>query len=161
MTWTEVLERLDAAGRDALVVPTHAADLPAAGSTPSGSCSPRRPPMTADLAEATVGGTEEPRHRACRLFAEELRGALAELPFESGRPVPEVTVSSLGVRDAFTSPAPTAHRAPRSPCTCTAGCAGRSRPVAGRACCGTCLRRRWQGVRSVGCGGPRTARRHP
>lgn len=30
-TWTEVLERLAAAGRDALVVPTHAADLPAAG----------------------------------------------------------------------------------------------------------------------------------
>ncbi|MGY3206139.1 TOMM precursor leader peptide-binding protein [Streptomyces sp. TE5632] len=31
VTWTEVLERLGAAGRDALVVPTHAADLPAAG----------------------------------------------------------------------------------------------------------------------------------
>ncbi|MFE9168763.1 TOMM precursor leader peptide-binding protein [Streptomyces kebangsaanensis] len=31
VTWTEVLERLAAAGRDALVVPTHAADLPAAG----------------------------------------------------------------------------------------------------------------------------------
>ncbi|MFC7638818.1 hypothetical protein ACFQWA_23500 [Streptomyces thermogriseus] len=29
--WTDVLERLAAAGRDALVVPTHAADLPAAG----------------------------------------------------------------------------------------------------------------------------------
>ncbi|MGW2765473.1 TOMM precursor leader peptide-binding protein [Streptomyces sp. NPDC001275] len=31
VTWTDVLERLAAAGRDALVVPTHAADLPAAG----------------------------------------------------------------------------------------------------------------------------------
>jgi hypothetical protein len=31
VTWAEVLERLAAAGRDALVVPTHAADLPAAG----------------------------------------------------------------------------------------------------------------------------------
>ncbi|WP_411574616.1 TOMM precursor leader peptide-binding protein [Streptomyces fradiae] len=31
VTWTEVLERLAAAGRDALVVPTHGADLPAAG----------------------------------------------------------------------------------------------------------------------------------
>ncbi|PZG91134.1 hypothetical protein C1I97_30160 [Streptomyces sp. NTH33] len=31
VTWPEVLERLAAAGRDALVVPTHAADLPAAG----------------------------------------------------------------------------------------------------------------------------------
>ncbi|MFG2330887.1 TOMM precursor leader peptide-binding protein [Streptomyces sp. NPDC048604] len=30
-TWTDVLERLSAAGRDAFVVPTHAADLPAAG----------------------------------------------------------------------------------------------------------------------------------
>ncbi|WP_030757904.1 TOMM precursor leader peptide-binding protein [Streptomyces griseus] len=29
--WTEVLERLAAAGRDAFVVPTHAADLPSAG----------------------------------------------------------------------------------------------------------------------------------
>ncbi|MER7913805.1 TOMM precursor leader peptide-binding protein [Streptomyces sp. NPDC096068] len=31
VTWADVLERLAAAGRDALVVPTHAADLPAAG----------------------------------------------------------------------------------------------------------------------------------
>ncbi|MEV5011898.1 TOMM precursor leader peptide-binding protein [Streptomyces sp. NPDC055692] len=31
VTWTDVLERLGAAGRDALVVPTHTADLPAAG----------------------------------------------------------------------------------------------------------------------------------
>ncbi|MGW7356580.1 TOMM precursor leader peptide-binding protein [Streptomyces sp. NPDC054802] len=31
VTWTDVLERLASAGRDALVVPTHAADLPAAG----------------------------------------------------------------------------------------------------------------------------------
>ncbi|MFE5732556.1 TOMM precursor leader peptide-binding protein [Streptomyces sp. NPDC056528] len=31
VTWVDVLERLAAAGRDALVVPTHAADLPAAG----------------------------------------------------------------------------------------------------------------------------------
>ncbi|MFC8495513.1 TOMM precursor leader peptide-binding protein [Streptomyces sp. NPDC057235] len=31
VTWTDVLERLAAAERDALVVPTHAADLPAAG----------------------------------------------------------------------------------------------------------------------------------
>ncbi|MFD5495350.1 TOMM precursor leader peptide-binding protein, partial [Streptomyces sp. NPDC127091] len=107
--------------------------------------------MTADLAEATVGGTEEPRHRACRLFAEELRGALAELPFEPGRPVPEVTVSSLGVRDAFTSPAPDG--APRT--ALPVHLYGRHVlvgpwPVEGRAGCGACLRRRWQGVRSVG-----------
>ncbi|WP_406333386.1 TOMM precursor leader peptide-binding protein [Streptomyces zaomyceticus] len=31
LEWTRVLERLAAAGRDALVVPTHAADLPSAG----------------------------------------------------------------------------------------------------------------------------------
>ncbi|KOX19413.1 MULTISPECIES: TOMM precursor leader peptide-binding protein [unclassified Streptomyces] len=31
VTWADVLERLAATGRDALVVPTHAADLPAAG----------------------------------------------------------------------------------------------------------------------------------
>ncbi|MFD7962328.1 TOMM precursor leader peptide-binding protein [Streptomyces zaomyceticus] len=31
LEWTQVLERLAAAGRDALVVPTHAADLPSAG----------------------------------------------------------------------------------------------------------------------------------
>ncbi|MFC8588010.1 YcaO-like family protein, partial [Streptomyces sp. NPDC057217] len=31
VTWADVVERLAAAGRDALVVPTHAADLPAAG----------------------------------------------------------------------------------------------------------------------------------
>ncbi|MFD4970677.1 TOMM precursor leader peptide-binding protein [Streptomyces sp. NPDC058424] len=31
VTWTDVLEHLAATGRDALVVPTHAADLPAAG----------------------------------------------------------------------------------------------------------------------------------
>ncbi|MGW4726712.1 TOMM precursor leader peptide-binding protein [Streptomyces sp. NPDC004291] len=31
VTWADVLERLAASGRDALVVPTHAADLPAAG----------------------------------------------------------------------------------------------------------------------------------
>ncbi|WP_432054914.1 TOMM precursor leader peptide-binding protein [Streptomyces sp. bgisy022] len=31
VSWTDVLERLAAAGRDAVVVPTHAADLPAAG----------------------------------------------------------------------------------------------------------------------------------
>ncbi|MFD5661815.1 hypothetical protein [Streptomyces hirsutus] len=31
VTWADVLERLASAGRDALVAPTHAADLPAAG----------------------------------------------------------------------------------------------------------------------------------
>lgn len=31
VTWADVLERLASAGRDALVVPTHAADLPATG----------------------------------------------------------------------------------------------------------------------------------
>ena len=31
VSWTDVLERLASAGRDAVVVPTHAADLPAAG----------------------------------------------------------------------------------------------------------------------------------
>ncbi|MGY3206138.1 TOMM precursor leader peptide-binding protein [Streptomyces sp. TE5632] len=108
--------------------------------------------MTADLARATVGGAEEPRHRACRLFAEELRGALAELPFEPGRPVPDVAVLALGVRDAFAAPVPT-DGAPHS--ALPVHLYGRHVlvgpwPVEGRAGCGACLRRRWQGVRSVG-----------
>ncbi|PWI09999.1 bacteriocin biosynthesis protein SagD [Streptomyces sp. NWU339] len=108
--------------------------------------------MTADLARATVGGTEEPRHRACRLFAEELRRALAGLPFEPGRPVPDVAVLALGVRDAFAAPDPT-DGAPRS--ALPVHLYGRHVlvgpwPVEGRAGCGACLRRRWQGVRSVG-----------
>jgi ribosomal protein S12 methylthiotransferase accessory factor len=113
--------------------------------------------MTADLVEtaaggAAAGGAEEPRREACRLFAEELRHALAELPSEPGREVPGVTVSALGVRDAFAAPG-RADGASRA--TLPVHLYGRQVlvgpwPVEGRAGCADCLRRRWQGVRSVG-----------
>lgn len=111
--------------------------------------------MTADLVEAAVGGAEEPRREACRLFAEELRRALAELPSAPGREVPGVTVFALGVRDAFTAPAPaSASVEGASQDTLPVHLYGRQVmvgpwPARGRAGCGTCLRRRWQAVRSV------------
>jgi ribosomal protein S12 methylthiotransferase accessory factor len=108
--------------------------------------------MTADLVEAPVGGAEEPRREACRLFAEELGHALAELPSEPGREVPGITVSALGVRDAFATPT-RADGASRA--TLPVHLYGRQVmvgpwPAEGRAGCADCLRRRWQGVRSVG-----------
>lgn len=133
--------------------------------------------MTADLVETAVGGAEEPRRAACRLFAEELRRALAELPSEPGREIPGVTVLALGVRDAFTAPAPASAPAcgPASApveggSSTEDGSSGSAEgasqdtlpvhlygrqvmvgpwPARGRAGCGTCLRRRWQAVRSV------------
>ncbi|MFE9168762.1 TOMM precursor leader peptide-binding protein [Streptomyces kebangsaanensis] len=108
--------------------------------------------MTADLVEAAAVGAEEPRREACRLFAEELRRALAELPSGPGREVPGITVSALGVRDAFAAPG----RADgASPATLPVHLYGRQVvvgpwPAKGRAGCAECLRRRWQGVRSVG-----------
>ncbi|PZG91133.1 cyclodehydratase [Streptomyces sp. NTH33] len=108
--------------------------------------------MTADLVEATAVGAGEPRREACRLFAEELRRALAELPSEPGREVPGITVTALGVRDAFAAPG-CAEDASRS--TLPVHLYSRQVmvgpwPTKGRAGCADCLRRRWQGVRSVG-----------
>lgn len=125
--------------------------------------------MTADLVETAVGGAEEPRRAACRLFAEELRRALAELPSEPGREIPGVTVLALGVRDAFTAPAPASAPVEGGSSTedgSSGSAEGASQdtlpvhlygrqvmvgpwPARGRAGCGTCLRRRWQAVRSV------------
>ncbi|MGW4817685.1 TOMM precursor leader peptide-binding protein [Streptomyces sp. NPDC004227] len=107
--------------------------------------------MTVDLAEATVNGAAEPRSGACRLFAEELRDALRELASEPGHQEPRIAVAALGVRDAFTAPAP----ADASRATLPVHLYGRQVlvgpwPAEGRPGCGDCLRRRWQGVRSVG-----------
>ncbi|MFF6872606.1 TOMM precursor leader peptide-binding protein [Streptomyces sp. NPDC012450] len=107
--------------------------------------------MTAELAEAPVDGTGEPRREACRLFAEDLRRALAELPSAPGRPVPDLAVSALGVRDAFRVRQEEAAARPALPVHLYGGQALVGPwPVADRPGCGTCLERRWQGVRSVG-----------
>ncbi|MGW0034576.1 TOMM precursor leader peptide-binding protein [Streptomyces sp. NPDC003314] len=107
--------------------------------------------MTAELAEAPVDGTGEPRREACRLFAEDLRHALAELPSAPGRPVPDLAVSALGVRDAFRVRREEAAARPALPVHLYGGQALVGPwPVADRPGCGTCLERRWQGVRSVG-----------
>ncbi|MFE5732555.1 TOMM precursor leader peptide-binding protein [Streptomyces sp. NPDC056528] len=107
--------------------------------------------MTADPVGARADGAGEPRSEACRLFAEDLRRALTELPSAPNRPVPDVVVSALGVRDAFRVRREDA--APRS--TLPVHLYGGHvlvgpRPVADRPGCGVCLERRWQGVRSVG-----------
>ncbi|MFJ5879433.1 TOMM precursor leader peptide-binding protein [Streptomyces sp. NPDC093088] len=107
--------------------------------------------MTAELAEAPVDGTGEPRREACRLFAEDLRRALAELPSAPGRPVPDLAISALGVRDAFRVRREEAAARPALPVHLYGGQALVGPwPVADRPGCGTCLERRWQGVRSVG-----------
>lgn len=108
--------------------------------------------MTVDTVEAGADAVAEPRRAACRLFEEDVRRALAELPCEPGRPAPRITVSALGTRDAFSEPALPADDAARS--ALPVHLYGRQVavgpwPVAGRAGCGGCLRRRWQGVRSI------------
>ncbi|MEU3281373.1 TOMM precursor leader peptide-binding protein [Streptomyces antibioticus] len=108
--------------------------------------------MTVDVAAGAVAGgavagTEEPRQAACRRFAAELRAALAEL---ASGPAPELAVHALGVRDAYTAPASGPARS-----AVPVHLYGRHVmvgpwPAAGdRAGCADCLRRRWQGVRSV------------
>ncbi|MEF9908452.1 TOMM precursor leader peptide-binding protein [Streptomyces sp. P9-A2] len=101
--------------------------------------------MTVDLTEAAA----QPRRDACRRFAEDLRRALYDLPAVPGRPVPGIGVGALGVRDAFTD----LGDAPDT--VLPVHLYGRQAvigpwPVEGRAGCAVCLRRRWQGVRSVG-----------
>ncbi|MEU7569145.1 TOMM precursor leader peptide-binding protein [Streptomyces fradiae] len=113
----------------------------------------------------------EPRAAACRRFAAELRRALAELRAGEGGPLPRVTVSALGVRDAFAAPAegaspPVAADArpvlpvhlygrqavvgPWPPADADGDGEGGDGGGGGRgAGCAVCLRRRWQGVRSV------------
>ena len=108
--------------------------------------------MAVDVAAVGARTAAEPRSEACRLFAEDLRRALTELPYEPGRRVSGITVSALGVRDAFTEPAPADDDTSRF--ALPVHLYGRQvavgpRPVAGRAGCACCLRRRWQGVRSV------------
>ncbi|MFE5486146.1 TOMM precursor leader peptide-binding protein [Streptomyces sp. NPDC056527] len=108
--------------------------------------------MTVDLVEATVDEAREPRRGACRLFAEELGHALTELQSEPGHRLPGITVSALGVRDAFATPT-SAEGVDRS--TLPVHLYGRQAivgpwPAEGRTGCADCLRRRWQGVRSVG-----------
>ncbi|CAL9379923.1 TOMM precursor leader peptide-binding protein [Streptomyces sp. enrichment culture] len=103
------------------------------------------------------------REAACRDFAAELNRSLAELAPAPHPPPPAVTVGALGVRDAFGIAGPSA--APPS-----GGRDGTGPPAAdalpvhlygrhvvvgpwpagGRPGCGTCLRRRWQSVRTVG-----------
>ncbi|WP_053913739.1 TOMM precursor leader peptide-binding protein [Streptomyces sp. SCSIO 75703] len=120
--------------------------------------------MTADLVGAPAVGAE-PRDAACRRFARDLRRALAELAGDPERPLPEVAVAALGVRDAFAEP-PVADRSalpvhlygrhalvgPWPGGTAPGQAAGEPgrQDVGGRPGCATCLRRRWQGVRSVG-----------
>lgn len=112
--------------------------------------------MTADLAEAAVAWAGEPRREACRLFTGDLRRALAELPTVPGRAVPDIAVSALGVRDAFTEPVqPSVHTGGARRPTLPVHLYGHHVmvgpwPAEGRAGCGTCLRRRWQAVRTVG-----------
>ncbi|MFI8306195.1 TOMM precursor leader peptide-binding protein [Streptomyces sp. NPDC085927] len=101
--------------------------------------------MTVDLTEAAA----EPRRDACRRFAEDLRRALCDLPAVPGRPVPDIGVGALGVRDAFAD----IGDAPDT--VLPVHLYGRQAvigpwPAEGRAGCAVCLRRRWQGVRSVG-----------
>ncbi|MEU9320910.1 TOMM precursor leader peptide-binding protein [Streptomyces sp. NPDC048295] len=105
-------------------------------------------------AEPTAGSGRTARTGCSRRFADALRQALDELGSLTGGPAPAVAVAPLGVRDAYT--ATPGHGA---------GDTGAARvpvhlygrqvlvgpwPAAGRAPgCGTCLERRWQGVRSV------------
>ncbi|CAM5289035.1 hypothetical protein SHIRM173S_07445 [Streptomyces hirsutus] len=101
--------------------------------------------MTADLTEAAA----QPREDACRRFAEGLRRALRDLPAVPGRPVPGIGVGALGVRDAF------AGTGDLPDDVLPVHLYGRQAvigpwPAEGRAGCAVCLRRRWQGVRSVG-----------
>ncbi|MYU23172.1 TOMM precursor leader peptide-binding protein [Streptomyces sp. SID8352] len=109
--------------------------------------------VTPSVVAADTDGPGAARREACRLFAGDLRRALAELPAApGGHRLPDVTVAALGVRDAFTAPA-AAERAART--TLPVHLYGRQvivgpRPAPGRPGCGGCLSRRWQGVRSVG-----------
>ncbi|GAA2932176.1 TOMM precursor leader peptide-binding protein [Streptomyces argenteolus] len=106
--------------------------------------------MPAETTDRRPGQTDPPRQAAARAecsrrFAGALREALDEV--RTG-PVPAMTVGALGVRDAYTAPAAPGDQVP-------VRLYGRQVlvgpwPVAGRATgCGTCLERRWQGVRSV------------
>ncbi|WP_432163580.1 TOMM precursor leader peptide-binding protein [Streptomyces tendae] len=106
--------------------------------------------MTADLVAVHVAGNTEPRGTACRLFAEELTGALGELTVGSSRPAPPVSVRALGVGDACED------HPGGSPDTTALPVHVYGRhvlvgpwPTGEGAGCGECLRRRWQGVRSV------------
>ncbi|MEV7298190.1 TOMM precursor leader peptide-binding protein [Streptomyces clavifer] len=99
---------------------------------------------------ARPGRADPPREAAARAesarrFAGALREALEEV--RTG-PAPAPAVGALGVRDAYTAPAASREHVP-------VRLYGRQVlvgpwPAAGRdAGCGTCLERRWQGVRSV------------
>ncbi|MFG2330886.1 TOMM precursor leader peptide-binding protein [Streptomyces sp. NPDC048604] len=121
--------------------------------------------MTVDVAPPAPERAAAPRQEDCRRFADELRAALAEL----GPASPELAVHALGVRDAFAADAGAS----------VDGAARAALPVhlygrhvmvgpwpadGERPGCAHCLRRRWQGVRSVAlreglelCGGTREA----
>ncbi|MFE3329202.1 TOMM precursor leader peptide-binding protein [Streptomyces sp. NPDC059176] len=107
--------------------------------------------MAADVDTGTVGAGV--RSEACRLFAERLRSALADQGAAGpGGGVPEPAVAALGVDDAFAAPVEDGAAARGG---LPVHLHGRQVivgpwPLPGRPGCGRCLRRRWQGVRSVG-----------
>ncbi|MEE1926716.1 TOMM precursor leader peptide-binding protein [Streptomyces sp. TRM 70351] len=90
------------------------------------------------------------RAETCRRFAEDVRDALADVLGTASAPAVEAV--ALGVRDAYTAPAPPAGSGPGAPLRVhlygQQVLIGR-RTAEGGALCGTCLERRWQGVRSV------------
>ncbi|MGW6291314.1 TOMM precursor leader peptide-binding protein [Streptomyces sp. NPDC055058] len=99
---------------------------------------------------------DRPRDAACHRFAGELRRALAELPAAPDRPLPEVAVRALGVDDAFAAPAGQPSDGRPAPSVAVPVHLYGHHVIVGpwpdgdRPGCGTCLRRRWQSVRSVG-----------
>ncbi|MEV7416673.1 TOMM precursor leader peptide-binding protein [Streptomyces sp. NPDC089919] len=116
--------------------------------------------MAVEPAGTAPAGAAGTREADCRSFAAALRRALAELPAAPGIRLPALAVRALGVRDAFAEETSTGgesgYGGPEG-----AGAPlpvhlyGRQVmvgpwPVPGRPGCGSCLRRRWQAVRSVG-----------
>ncbi|MEU3947750.1 TOMM precursor leader peptide-binding protein [Streptomyces sp. NPDC029526] len=140
-------------------------DLAGSGTVPRATpATPLTPHDTGARSGATPAALRT-RDAACRDFAAELDRALAELTSAPQPPPPAVTVGALGVRDAFgTSGTHAAHPPEGGASGARAGSAADVLPVhlygrhvvvgpwpaGGRPGCGTCLRRRWQSVRSVG-----------
>src|SRR5690606_9333532 len=116
-----------------------------AGTAPAAGSGRGRPPA------------DRPRDAACQRFAGELRRALADVPpAAADRPLPEVAVRALGVEDAFGAPAGQPSDGRAAPAGAVPVHLYGHHVIVGpwpdgdRPGCGTCLRRRWQSVRSVG-----------
>ncbi|WP_406066872.1 TOMM precursor leader peptide-binding protein [Streptomyces sp. NBC_01077] len=135
-----------------------AASPDAETAAPSGS-EGATPPKDTAAPPSSPAARAVARAGSSRRFAAALRTALGELGAVSGGPVPAVTVDALGVRDAFAGASDGQEALPASSATASdplpVHLYGRQVVVGpwpaatGGAGCATCLRRRWQGVRSV------------